>query len=164
MFKLLIHMLGIESHDLVVETDENSHWFYLCADERAKEKDVHYWISKRKRPLIWIRFNPDAYDDPVTGERVTSCFGIGKDGVCRPKPSKSAEWKARLTKLGQVIDEFLVDHTEAWAKLDAELRPAPDAFVPIELFYDNVTVKRGEAAAAFAGIKAAAAGKKRARE
>ena len=148
----LLHMLGINSHDVVLEVDERSHWFYLCADERVKEKDVHHWLSESKKPLIWIRFNPDAYDDPVTGERVASCFYIGKDGVCRPKPTKAAEWEQRLAKLGQILEEYLVDHADDWAAMEAaaEEKGKPlskNTFVPIELFYDDVLVKQGEAKA-----------------
>ena len=156
----LIHGIGIESHDIVIETDENSHWFYLCADERKKEKEVHYWISRRKKPLIWVRFNPDAYDDPVTGQRVTSCFTKGGLGTTIVKPSKIEEWEQRLEKLRQVVEEYMVDHSEAWEGWAKELRPAKDTFLPIEVFYDDVLEKKGEAVAAFAAMKEAAKKKK----
>ena len=54
----------------------------------------------------------------------------------------------------------MVDHSEAWKGWAKELRPAKDTFLPIELFYDNVLEKKGEAAAAFAAMKEAAKKKK----
>lgn len=152
----LVNLIGIESHDVIVETDESSHWFYLCADEREKEKLVHQHLNGCKRPLIWIRFNPDAYDHPVTGQRVPTPWAAGKDGVFRVKDACKLEWEQRLDKLCQVLDEFLVDRTEDWAALPEELRPSQDLFLPIELFYDDVLEKRGEAEAAFRAIKTAA--------
>ena len=159
----LIRGIGVGSHDLIIEVDENSHWFYLCADERDKEADVHFCLSKKTRPLIWIRFNPDGYDDPVTGERVPSCFGVDKEGHCRVKPSQPAEWAARLEKLRQVIAEFMVDHAAAWKKLKPEDQVPSNLFFPIELFYDDVRNKRTEAEAAHEGMKAAAKEGKRRR-
>ena len=158
----LLHLLGVLSHDLVLETDENSHWFYLCADERDKEADVHHWLNGKTKPLFFLRFNPDAYDDPATGERVTSCWGRGPLGLPRVKPSKRAEWEARLEKLAQVVEEYLVDHTDAWAALAEADRPKPELHA-VELFYDDVALKKNAAARAFDAIRAAAKGKKRAR-
>ena len=156
----LLHTLGIRSHDLVVETDETSHWFYLCADERDKEASIHFWLNGKTKPLFFIRFNPDAYDDPVTGERVPSCWGVGKDGVPRVKPKKKAEWAARLEKLAQVVEAYLVDYTDEWAAWDEADRPMPTLHA-IELFYDDVAVKKNAAAQAFDAIKEAAKKKKK---
>jgi hypothetical protein len=151
----LIHLLGVKSHDLVLETDEASHWFYLCADERDKEKNIHFWLNEKKKPLFFVRFNPDAYDDPATGARVPSCWGVGKDGDARVKPSREAEWAARLEKLAQVVAAYLVDHTDAWAAWDEADRPKPELHA-IELFYDDVAVRKNGATAKLDAIKAVA--------
>lgn len=156
----LLHLLGINSHDLVLETDENSHWFYLCADERDKETDIHFWLNGKTKPLFFVRFNPDAYDDPVTGGRVPSCWGKGPFGLPRIKQSKDAEWAARLEKLAQVVEAYLVDHTDTWVAWDEADRPKPELHA-IELFYDDVKVKKNAATQAFDAIKAAAKTKKR---
>ena len=156
----LIHLLGVKSHDLVLESDENSHWFYICADERDKERAIHYWLNGCKKPLFFVRFNPDAYDDPVTGKRVPSCWGMGKDGVPRVKPSKRTEWAARLEKLAQIVEAYLVDFTEEWAGWAEADRPKPDLHT-IELFYDDVAVKKNPAMQALDAIKAAAVARKR---
>ena len=160
-FRPLTHLLGVKSHDLVIELDENSHWFYECADERDKEADVHYWLNRKTKPLFFVRMNPDAYDDPVTGVRVTSCWGKGPLGLPRVKPSKEADWAQRLEKLAQVIKVYLVNYTDVWASWAEADRPPPELHA-IELFYDNVKVKKNDATAAFDAIKAAA--KKRKRE
>jgi hypothetical protein len=156
----LIHLLGVRSHDLVLETDENSHWFYLCADERDKERAIHYWLNGRKKPLFFVRFNPDAYDDPATGKRVPSCWGMGGDGVPRVKPGKRAEWAARLDKLAQIVEAYLVDFTEEWAAWAEADRPTPELHA-IELFYDDVVVKKSAATQKLDGIKAATKKRKR---
>ena len=117
---------GYQLARLVLESDENSHWFYLCADERNKEKKVHFCINRCTKPLFFVRMNTDAYDDPVTGKRVPSCWGIGKDGIARVKLGHEAEWEARLEKLAQVVDEYLVDYTATWAAWDEADRPKPE--------------------------------------
>ena len=58
----------------------------------------------------------------------------------------------------------MVDHTKAWEGWAKELRPPPDTFLPIELFYDNVREQKGQAAAAFAAIKDASERRKNKRE
>jgi len=151
----LLHLLGVKSHDLVLETDETSHWFYLCADERDKEASIHFWLNGKTKPLFFVRFNPDAYDDPVTGARVPSCWAIGGDGIARVKPSREAEWAVRLEKLAQVVEAYLVDHTATWAAWAEADRPKPELHA-IELFYDDVKVKKNAATQAFDAIKAAA--------
>jgi hypothetical protein len=156
----LLHLIGIRSHDLVLETDENSHWFYLCADEREKEAAIHFWLNGKKKPLFFVRFNPDAYDDPVTGARVPSCWGVGPLGLPRVQPKREAEWAARLEKLAQVVEAYLVDYTETWAAWAEADRPAPTLHA-IELFYDDVAVKKNAAAQAFDAIKTAVAKKRK---
>ena len=88
-----------------------------------------------------MRFNPDAYDDPATGARVPSCWGVGKDGDARVKPSREAEWAARLEKLAQVVAAYLVDHTDAWAAWDEADRPKPELHA-IELFGPSQSLAR----------------------
>ena len=61
---------------------------------------------------------------------------------------------ARLEKLAQVIEEYLVDHTATWAAWAEADRPKPEVHA-IELFYDDVKVKKNAATAALYAIKAA---------
>ena len=127
----LIHLIGVTTHDLIIETDEHSHWFYICNDEREKEDQVHYWLSERKKPLVWIRFNPDAYEDAVTGVTVSSCFSYSKTKSSVYVPlAQQQNWDNRLSKLAQIIDEYLVDRCDL------------PMFTPIELFYNNVIMRK----------------------
>jgi hypothetical protein len=120
-------------------------------------------LSGKKRPLVWIRFNPDEYDDPVTGKRVPSCFG--REGKAQaPCIRNVCAWCTRLIKLFQVVEEFLRDFTEEWEALDPECCPASDTFLPIELFYDNVLERRGKADAVLRAYKQNAQNRKRARD
>ena len=138
-----LRMLGITSHDVIMETDENSHWWYDCQDEREKEADMHYWLSERKKPLIWIRFNPDASDDPATANVVPSCFRVGKDSVTRFNPKQANQWEERLKKLCQVRDDYLVDLAEEWADIhESVCEFHQDNMLTIELFYENVALKQ----------------------
>ena len=76
------------------------------------------------RPLIVIRFNPDEYTDH-TGKKVTSCWGVDKNGNIRIKPSKRIEYNMRLDKLKTTI-EYWLEHV-------------PEKEVTeIKLFYDKV--------------------------
>ena len=88
---------------------------------------------------------------------------MGPLGLPRVKPSKEAEWAARLEKLAQVVEAYLVDYTDAWAALAEADRPKPELHA-IELFYDDVALKKNAAVAKLDAIKAAAKGKKRALE
>ena len=128
----------------------------------VSQADVHLWLNGKTKPLFFVRFNPDAYDDPVTDERVPSCWGVGKDGVPRVKPKREAEWAARLEKLAQVVEAYLVDHTDEWAAWAEADRPKPELHA-IELFYDDVAVKKNAAVAKLDAMKAVAKKRKLAR-
>jgi hypothetical protein len=127
---------------LIVEVDEHSHNTYDCAKEREREAILAKHAPK-DAVIHLIRFNPDAYDDPVTGVRVPSCFRYSKAlGLTTVDPKRQADWDARLARLRDVICEIAANKHEAIA-VPACLR-ADDRYghvVPIELFYDNVREK-----------------------
>ena len=50
------------------------------------------------RPMVVIRFNPDAYGS------FTSCFGLCKDGFLRVRPSSRREWAVRLASLLETVE------------------------------------------------------------
>jgi hypothetical protein len=58
------------------------------------------------RPVVFIRFNPDAYTDQH-GKRVTSCWAMNTKGLMTIKPSKKVEWEARIDTLKQEIQNFI---------------------------------------------------------
>ncbi len=57
------------------------------------------------RPIIFIRFNPDDYENQ--GTKITSCWGINKNGICCIKKSKEKEWNDRLCQLKESIEYWL---------------------------------------------------------
>jgi hypothetical protein len=53
------------------------------------------------RPIVFIRFNPDAYLDISTGEVVKSCWKVNKKGVMQIE--KPEEWATRIRILKEQI-------------------------------------------------------------
>ena len=127
---------------LVVEIDEHSHNTYVCANERERER-----IFKKHAPrgaiVHVVRFNPDEYDDPVTEERIPSCFTYSKEkGVASVPASRKANWEFRLSKLQSTIQEIIDYQREDIQVPELLLDEEKYKYViPIELFYDNVIAK-----------------------
>jgi len=127
---------------LIVEVDEHSHNTYDCTKEREREAILAKHAPK-DAAIHLIRFNPDEYDDPVTGMRVPSCFRYSKvEGLVTVNPERQADWDARLAKLKAVIDEIVAHRHEDIAVPECLLEDDRYGHViPIELFYDNVREK-----------------------
>lgn len=103
-------MCDLLSHVIIVEVDEHQHCEYdkICENKRL----VSLWTDLAHRPLVMIRFNPDAYDTAldITGcsKKNGSCFKYDSvRGI--PYISKEKEWKKRLELLLQVINYYM-DH------------------------------------------------------
>jgi len=130
---------------LIVEIDEDSHKSYVCGDERERER-LFRAHAPRDAVVHLIRFNPDAYDDPLTGARVPSCFRYSKvEAVVSVHPDRRADWDARLETLRATIQE-IVDHRHAAVEVPPCVAETDDRYanvVPIELFYDDVRAKYG---------------------
>jgi len=84
------------SHVLVVEVDEHRHEGYSCDTKR----DVQLWQDVGERSIVFVRFNPDAY------EGHTSCWATNKQGICVVKHTKKDEWTARLAVLKDRIEHW----------------------------------------------------------
>lgn len=127
---------------LIVEVDEHSHYTYDCAKEREREAILAKHAPKGA-VIHLIRFNPDAYHDPVTGVRVPTCFKYSKvEGLTTINPARQADWDARLAKLKAVIDEIIAHKHEDIAVPECLLDDDRYGHViPVELFYDNVREK-----------------------
>ena len=113
-------ILDMGSHIILLEHDENQHNSigYSCENLRvmAIMRDCGY------RPLVVIRFNPDEYIDK-DGKKITSCWGVGKDGVVRVKPSKKQEYENRLKIFKEELDYYIKHEPEK-------------EITEIKLFYD----------------------------
>jgi len=94
-------LLDLGYQILIVEVDENQHIDYDCSCENKRimelSKDVDY------RPIIFIRFNPDEYENESDDTLIRSCWGLNNKGLCVVKKAKQQEWKHRLDTLAQQI-------------------------------------------------------------
>jgi len=85
-------LLDMGSHLLIVEVDEHKHSSYDCSCENKRLMQLS--IDVGHRPIVFIRFNPDANDTS------SSCFSIHKKtGLLYVSSMKKDEWNKRLKSL-----------------------------------------------------------------
>ena len=115
---VLIHL---NTHSIIVEIDEEQHKFYNPICDEARINNIQEALN---RPIIIIRFNPDAYTD--NDKKIKSCFNIDKKTGMRTIPKNQEQnWNDRLTKLKDTISFSLEDYKDVPIRI-------------IKLFYDNV--------------------------
>ena len=116
-------LLDLGYQIVIVEIDENQHIDYDCSCENKRimelSQDVGY------RPIIFIRFNPDDYED--NGKYITSCWCINKQGICVIKKAKKDEWNNRLKTLEKTIN-YWIDPINQTNKM----------VETIQLFFDSI--------------------------
>ena len=130
---------------ILVEVDEKSHDAYDCGEERERERVFASHIPKGATVAL-IRFNPDAYDDVVTGERVPSCFRYSQVEKCvSVNPDCKEDWEMRTSVLKDWVQHFIDHPPELFRPLDADSSEAANDrykyVFPVELFYDDVRAK-----------------------
>ena len=110
-------LLDMGTHIVIVEVDENKHTDYDCSCENKRlmllSQDVGH------RPIVFIRFNPDAYEDQA-GVSVKSCWKLNKLGI--KTINKKEEWEERINVLKFQIQYWIDNPTEKTVEI-------------IELFY-----------------------------
>lgn len=89
------------SHVIIIEVDEHEHQDYSCENKRIME----IFHDHGDRPMVVIRFNPDAYVDQA-GTKISSCWGFDAKGVARVKPKQRDIWQSRLLSLTQHVQQF----------------------------------------------------------
>jgi hypothetical protein len=91
--------LDLLTHIVVIENDENQHRSY---DEACENKrSMQLLVNVALRPLLVLKFNPDAYRDP-SGRLIGSCFAIHKgNGAMYLK--NEADYDSRLSTLFERI-------------------------------------------------------------
>ncbi len=109
-------LLDLGYQIIIIEIDENQHINYDCSCENKRLMELSQDVGHR--PIVFIRFNPDDYDD------VTSCWGIDKKGISIVKKTKVKEWNERLNSLKLQIDYWLENNTDKTLEV-------------IQLFYDT---------------------------
>ena len=96
-------LLDLGYQILIIEVDENQHIKYDCSCENKRIMELSQDLGHR--PIVFIRFNPDDYDD--NGTNITSCWGHNKNGICVVKKSKTREWEQRLSALEENINYWI---------------------------------------------------------
>lgn len=103
---------------LIIEVDENQHTEYdtTCEHKRLMEISQDCAIQTEDglihRPIVVIRFNPDAYTKP-DGTRISSCWRLTpKRSIMAVMTTKLTEWAQRLDKLNQTIAFWIANPPE----------------------------------------------------
>jgi len=73
-----------------------------------------------------IRFNPDDYIIQETNTKVSSCWGVNKNGICTIKKSNKKEWDERLNSLKDQINYWTDPNNKTNKTIEI-----------VKLFYDN---------------------------
>ena len=114
-------LLDLGYQVIIVEVDENQHITYDCSCENKRIMELSQDVGHR--PIVFIRFNPDDYDN--NGIKVTSCWGNNKKGICVVKKTKKDEWVQRLNTLEE--------HIKYWINPNNKTNKTIET---IQLFYD----------------------------
>ena len=96
-------LLDLGYQIIIVEIDENQHINYDCSCENKRIMELSQDLGHR--PIIFIRFNPDDY--VCEENKISSCWGNNKNGICVVKKTKQKEWTERLIRLEQQIDYWI---------------------------------------------------------
>jgi hypothetical protein len=95
--------LDLLSHSIIIEIDEYQHRDY----DNCELKRINLLFEDLgDRHIVFIRFNPDDYLDK--DNKISSCWGIDKNGLTSVKKSKENEWEYRLNTLKNKVDEMLL--------------------------------------------------------
>lgn len=96
--------IDLFTHVIVLENDENQHKNYeqVCENKRMME----IFEDFANRPIVFIRFNPDAYIDEH-GNKHPSSFKYHKT-LDVPVIRDKNEWGNRLSVLKEIIDKWLL--------------------------------------------------------
>ena len=93
-------LLDLGYQIIIIEVDENKHCKYDTSCENARLMTISQDLGHR--PIIFIRFNPDAYTNNLQ-ERIKSCWTItAKTGLM--KIANQKEWTNRLEHLRKCIE------------------------------------------------------------
>lgn len=116
-------LIDMKTHFIIVEIDENQH---VCYDEKCEKSRMLNIAVCLKLPVVFIRFNPDAYVDRY-GQKVKSCFKFHDK---RPfvDCDDFVDWISRLRSLEDAIKRYV---------------ETPSQTITIEkLFYDTPQEER----------------------
>jgi len=106
--------LEIEDRVLIIEIDEHQHYYYVKVRERERIRLLQMYFDKK---MIFIKLNPDDYEDGKTNKRISSCWKKGE--ICNEE-----KWNERLSSLENTIKRYLKEEIEEDCKI-------------VHLFYDG---------------------------
>jgi hypothetical protein len=92
-------LLDLGYQIIIIEIDENQHTDYDCSCENKRIMELSQDVGHR--PIVFIRFNPDEYEK--NEEKITSCWGLNKTGICVVRKTKQDEWNERLSCLEKAL-------------------------------------------------------------
>jgi len=113
-------LIDMGSHVIVVEIDENQHTPYDTSCENRRLMEISQDLGHR--PIVFIRFNPDAYR--VGDMKHPSCWRSGKDGILRVIQTP---WNKRLAVLKEQIQHWIDTPPEKTIEV-------------VQLFYDATII------------------------
>ena len=96
-------LLDMGDKCVIIEVDENQHLDYDCSCENKRIMEISRDLAHR--PIIFIRFNPDAYFKAT--KKISSCWCVNGNGICCVKKSKKKEWDTRLIQLEETIKYWI---------------------------------------------------------
>jgi len=116
--------LELLTHSIIIEIDEHQHREY----DNCELKRINLLFEDLgDRHIVFIRFNPDDYLDK-DNNKITSCWGIDKNGLTCVKKSKINEWEYRLNTLKNMVDDVIcIDNIDT-----------TNPITYINLFYDII--------------------------
>jgi hypothetical protein len=90
--------IDLLTHMLIIENDESEHVSYECENKRT----MQLFQDGGDRPLVMIRFNPDAYRDET---KHPSCFEYDEKNKLTVNEK---EWQRRTDILEKEINQWLI--------------------------------------------------------
>ena len=106
------------THCIVIECDEHQHKRYICENRRTME----IFNDLGGRPVVFIRFNPDAYT--MNGRRIRGSFREDRSETGEVVLHPRAQWKARTSQLFSRVQLYI------------DTVPSKDV-TEVQLFYDK---------------------------
>ena len=99
-------LLELGTHVIIVEVDENKHNSYDCSCHNKRVMEISQDLCHR--PVVFIRFNPDAYTNN-DGRKITSCWKLNGYGVLQINKKKEEEWEDRINALFQQVEYWIIN-------------------------------------------------------
>ena len=90
--------LDLLTHIIIVECDENQHTNYDTTCEIARINEL--FTDLGDRPIVFIRFNPDEYDNKQSSFKYHKTTGV-------PMIHDTTEWNERLESLKNCINKYI---------------------------------------------------------